>query len=62
MLGEKPDQNNQVESTRFANGQIRYKVTPRFGKAYCFVMQERNQFDPYSTGATFRVSCPKSSE
>lgn len=58
----KPDQDNKVESTRLANGQIRYKVTPRSGKSYCFVMQERNQFDPYSTGATFRVPCSRSSE
>jgi hypothetical protein len=58
----KPDQNNQVDSTRLANGQIRYKVTPRSGKPYCFVMKERNAFDPYSTGATYRVPCSTSAE
>lgn len=58
----KPDKDHQVESIRLANGQIRYKVTPRSGKAYCFVMEERKPLDRFSTGATYRVPCPKSSE
>ncbi|MCC6203185.1 MAG: hypothetical protein IT494_09300 [Gammaproteobacteria bacterium] len=58
----KPDKDNRVDSVRLANGQVRYRVTPLSGKPYCFVMEERKPFDPYSMGATYRVPCPKTSE
>lgn len=52
-----PGKGETVESMRMANGQIRYKVTPRDGKPYCFIMEEGDPFDPFSKGATFRVPC-----
>ena len=51
------DRTEGVESMRLANGQIRYKVTPKSGKPYCFIMQEADPFDPFSVGANYRVPC-----
>lgn len=52
-----PEARGQVESMRMADGRIRYKVTPRNGKPYCVLIEERDPFDPTSTGANYRIPC-----
>ncbi|MCP5145172.1 MAG: hypothetical protein H6978_10210 [Gammaproteobacteria bacterium] len=52
-----PDKRGTVESYRLANGKIRYKVTPRNGKPHCWILEERDPFDPFTPGANFRVPC-----
>ena len=53
----RPNDNDRVESIRLANGKIRYKVTPKNGKPYCYVMERNDPFDPFNRAVTFRVSC-----
>ncbi|MBT8445915.1 MAG: DUF2782 domain-containing protein [Gammaproteobacteria bacterium] len=47
----------QVEEIRLANGRIMTRVTPLVGDPYCFIIEPADPFDPFSTGANYRVPC-----
>ena len=51
------DDGEQIEQIRLANGRIMTRVTPLVGEPYCFVIQPADPFDPFSTGANYRVPC-----